>query len=138
METATNVQQFLDILSDNLYDRAKMDFDAMLNMKQKETYYQNGLMCWDTPYFTHKSRTQLLDVKNSDFSPYFSLGGCMEGLNMVCQELYGISMKSEEMLPGDYFINLFISLQDMHRFTIISIDFVNTYMYNIQRCYYFT
>lgn len=57
-------------------------------------------MCWDTPYFTHKAKTQLLNVANTDFSPYFSLGGCMEGLNMLCQELYGISLKSEEMLPG--------------------------------------
>ncbi|KAH9628413.1 hypothetical protein HF086_015943 [Spodoptera exigua] len=101
METAANVRQFLDILSDNLYDRAKMDFDAMLQMKMKETPYLNSLMCWDTPYFTQKAKTQLLNVANSDFSPYFSLGGCMEGLNMLCEELYGISLKSEEMLPGE-------------------------------------
>ncbi|CAK1602415.1 unnamed protein product [Parnassius mnemosyne] len=101
MENAANVRKFLDILSDNLYDRAKMDFDAMLKMKKKETPYQDALMCWDTPYFTHKAKTQLLNVANSDFSPYFSLGGCMEGLNMLCQELYGISLKSEEMLPGE-------------------------------------
>ncbi|XP_047984865.1 LOW QUALITY PROTEIN: mitochondrial intermediate peptidase [Leguminivora glycinivorella] len=101
METASNVRQFLDILSDNLYDRAKLDFDAMLKMKKKETPYLDTLSCWDTPYFTHKAKTQLLNVANSDFSPYFSLGGCMEGLNMLCQELYGISLQSEEMLPGE-------------------------------------
>ncbi|KAL0901186.1 hypothetical protein ABMA27_006493 [Loxostege sticticalis] len=101
METTSNVRQFLDILSDNLHDRARMDFDAMLNMKRNETPYQDSLMCWDTPYFTHKAKTQLLNVANSDFSPYFSLGGCMEGLNMLCQELYGISLISEEMLPGE-------------------------------------
>ncbi|RVE42298.1 hypothetical protein evm_013063 [Chilo suppressalis] len=101
METASNVRQFLDILSDNLYDRANMDFEAMLKMKRQETPYQDQLMCWDTPYFTHKAKTQLLNVANSDFSPYFSLGGCMEGLNMLCQELYGISLNSEEMLPGE-------------------------------------
>lgn len=102
METTSNVRQFLDILSDNLHDRARLDFDAMLNMKRKETPYQDSLMCWDTPYFTHKAKTQLLNVANSDFSPYFSLGGCMEGLNMLCQELYGISLISEEMLPGEF------------------------------------
>lgn len=36
METAANVRQFLDVLSDNLYDRAKIDFDAMLKMKKKK------------------------------------------------------------------------------------------------------
>ncbi|XP_013176557.1 PREDICTED: mitochondrial intermediate peptidase [Papilio xuthus] len=101
MENAAYVREFLDILSDNLYDRAKMDFDTMLKMKKKETPYQDSLMCWDTPYYTHKAKTQLLNVANSDFSPYFSLGGCMEGLNMLCQELYGITLKSEEMLPGE-------------------------------------
>ncbi|KAJ0182291.1 hypothetical protein K1T71_001660 [Dendrolimus kikuchii] len=101
METASDVRKFLDILSDNLYDRAKMDFEAMLKMKKQETPYLDSLMCWDTPYFTHKAKTQLLNVANSDFSPYFSLGGCMEGLNMLCQELYGISLKSEDMVPGE-------------------------------------
>lgn len=101
METASNVRQFLDILSDNLYDRAKMDFDAMRKMKRQETPYLDTLMCWDTPYFTHKAKTQLLNVANTDFSPYFSLGGCMEGLNMLCEELYGISLKSEDMVPGE-------------------------------------
>ncbi|CAF4875243.1 unnamed protein product [Pieris macdunnoughi] len=101
METSTNVREFLDILSDNLHDRANVDFEAMAKMKRQESPYQNSLMCWDTPYFTHKAKTQLLNVANTDFSPYFSLGGCMEGLNMLCQELYGISLKSEEMLPGE-------------------------------------
>ncbi|XP_059050987.1 mitochondrial intermediate peptidase [Achroia grisella] len=101
METAPNVRQFLDILSNHLHDRANIDFDAMLKMKKHESPYQDQLMCWDTPYFTHKAKTQLLNVANSDFSPYFSLGGCMEGLNMLCQELYGISLKSQEMLPGE-------------------------------------
>lgn len=101
METASNVRQFLDILSDNLYDRARLDFDAMLKMKKNETPYLDNLMCWDTPYFTHKAKTQILNVANSDFSPYFSLGACMEGLNMLCEQLYGISLKPEDMLPGE-------------------------------------
>ncbi|XP_045781249.1 mitochondrial intermediate peptidase [Maniola jurtina] len=101
METSSNVRQFLDILSDNLHDRANIDFEAMAGMKRKETPYQKSLMCWDTPYFTHKAKTQLLNVASSDFNPYFSLGACMEGLNMLCQELYGITLQSEQMLPGE-------------------------------------
>ncbi|VVC92636.1 unnamed protein product, partial [Leptidea sinapis] len=76
METSSNVREFLDILSDNLHDRANMDFEAMARMKAIESPYQEKLMCWDTPYFTHKAKTQLLNAANSDFSPYFSLGGC--------------------------------------------------------------
>ncbi|XP_048489298.1 mitochondrial intermediate peptidase [Plutella xylostella] len=100
METSSNVRQFLDTLSHNLHDRAQVDFDQMLAMKKTECH-QDSLQCWDTPYFTHKAKTQLLNVANSDFSPYFSLGGCMEGLNMLCQELYGISLKPEEMMAGE-------------------------------------
>ncbi|XP_041975580.1 mitochondrial intermediate peptidase [Aricia agestis] len=101
METATNVQRFLDRLADNLHDRARADFDAMLQMKRKETPYQDALMCWDTPYFTHKARASLLGAAASEHAPYFSLGACMEGLNMICQELYDITLQSEEMLPGE-------------------------------------
>ncbi|OWR42103.1 mitochondrial intermediate peptidase [Danaus plexippus plexippus] len=101
METSSNVRQFLDVLSDNLHDRANIDFEAMAAMKRTETPYQKSLMCWDTPYFTHKAKAQLLNVSPSEFSPYFSLGACMEGLNMLCQELYNITLQSEEMLPGE-------------------------------------
>lgn len=102
METAENVQEFLDILSEELLERADIDYRVMQAMKQQECPLRPDLMCWDTPYYTHKARTQLLDVVNSDLSPYFSLGACMEGLNMLCQELYGITLQHEEMLPGDY------------------------------------
>ncbi|GBP49134.1 Mitochondrial intermediate peptidase [Eumeta japonica] len=101
METASNVRTFLNTLSDQLHDRAAADFEVMLHMKKKETPYADHLMCWDTPYYTHKAKTLMLNVANSDFSPYFSLGGCMEGLNMLCQELYGITLQHEEITSGE-------------------------------------
>lgn len=101
METPSNVGEFLDLLSANLGPRAEEDFNTMRRMKRADSSLGSDLMCWDTPYYTQKARNLLLDAADSDLSPYFSLGACMEGLNMLCQELYGITLVHEEMLPGE-------------------------------------
>lgn len=100
MESTSNVLEFLDVLSGNLRDRAQKDFDQMLRMKQKEVPSANKLDCWDTPYFLLKAKQNWLKVASSEYSPYFSLGGCMEGFNLLLQSLYGISLQNEEMSIG--------------------------------------
>lgn len=101
MESTSNVLEFLDTLSDNLRDRARADFDQMLAMKKLEDPTSERLDCWDAPYFGLKAKQAWLKVANSEYSPYFSLGGCMEGFNLLLQTLYGISLQNEEMGPGE-------------------------------------
>jgi len=42
-----------------------------------------------------------LQVDNSEFTPYFSLGTCMEGLNNLMNNLYSINLVNDEMAPGE-------------------------------------
>jgi intermediate peptidase len=56
---------------------------------------------WDTPYYTHKVKKDWLQVGSTEFSPYFSLGTCMEGLNILTNNLYNISLVSDELAPGE-------------------------------------
>lgn len=104
METPENVNQFLDILSNNLKGRAQQDFDSMLEMKKSEVPYAKILSIWDPPYFTQKAKKDWMTVAASEYSPYFSLGACMEGFNLLLQSIYGISLQHEEMQPGIYCI----------------------------------
>lgn len=56
---------------------------------------------WDTLYYTRKIKREWLQAPSSDFSPFFSLGNCMEGLNLLVNALYGIQLKTVEMMPGE-------------------------------------
>ncbi|KAG8328547.1 hypothetical protein J6590_107942, partial [Homalodisca vitripennis] len=56
---------------------------------------------WDIPYLTNQAKRQWLKANSSEFSPYFSLGGCMEGLNSLFQQLYGITLHSDETESGE-------------------------------------
>jgi Zn-dependent oligopeptidase len=60
-----------------------------------------NLAPWDTPYYTYKVKRDWLQVGNSEFSPYFSLGTCMEGLNNLMNNLYNISLVNDELAPGE-------------------------------------
>lgn len=59
------------------------------------------LEAWDTPYYTSKLKKKCLEVSSSDFLPYFSLGACMDGLNLIMKSLFGITLQNSEMLPGE-------------------------------------
>ncbi|XP_033253613.1 mitochondrial intermediate peptidase-like [Drosophila miranda] len=73
----------------------------MTQMNRKESGQHNVLAeIWDTPYFTTQLKRQSLEEQANEFLPYFSLGGCMEGLDNLLQELYGVRLENSEMEPG--------------------------------------
>ncbi|CAD6242171.1 GSCOCG00009431001-RA-CDS [Cotesia congregata] len=101
VETPEVVREFLDILNLELKTRAANDFDTMRDMKIKETGTQLPLMPWDTTYFTTKVKKTWLGTSNNEFTPYFSLGACMDGLNILTQSLYGVRLEPEPADAGE-------------------------------------
>lgn len=95
------VNEFLSKLASELKDRAAQDFTTMAGMKKMDTKSDAPLAAWDTPYYTAKYKKQFLQVSSNEFTPYFSLGGCMEGLNNLMKCLYGITLENTEMGPGN-------------------------------------
>ncbi|XP_053685800.1 mitochondrial intermediate peptidase [Sabethes cyaneus] len=101
VETPEMVDEFLNTLNDELRPRAERDFSLMQRMKNAESSFETPLATWDTPYFTSSLKKRCLQASASEFSPYFSLGACMEGLNLLMNSLYGISLEVTEMEPGE-------------------------------------
>ncbi|GAB0095067.1 mitochondrial intermediate peptidase [Sergentomyia squamirostris] len=95
------VNKFLEILTDGLRPRAEEDFKQMAQMKRQENQVQSDLAAWDTPYYTAKLKKELLKINATDFAPFFSLGACMEGINVVTTSLFGIRLENTEMEPGE-------------------------------------
>jgi intermediate peptidase len=58
-------------------------------------------MPWDLQYYIGMAKSKSLNLNSLSLSAYFPLGSCMEGLNVLFQSLYGISLEPEEALPGE-------------------------------------
>lgn len=103
VETPDMVEQFLDILSEKLRPRAQKDFEIMQQMKLSDGGINTPLAAWDTPYFTSRMKNKCLQISSqaTEFMPYFSLGGCMEGFNNLMRSLFGIRLENTEMGPGE-------------------------------------
>lgn len=58
-------------------------------------------MPWDTTYFISKAKKNWLNISDSEFAPYFSLGACMDGLNILTKALYGVTLESQPIESGE-------------------------------------
>ena len=53
METPDNINEFLDLLSNKIKDKATNDFNVLRDFK-KNLNNKNPLMQWDMPYLSSK------------------------------------------------------------------------------------
>uniref|UniRef100_A0A8C5LXL9 mitochondrial intermediate peptidase n=1 Tax=Leptobrachium leishanense TaxID=445787 RepID=A0A8C5LXL9_9ANUR len=100
-KTPENVMMFLEKLSSKLRDRTLKDFEMMLAMKMKLNPMTPTMMPWDPPFYSGVLRAEKYNIEPSLYSPFFSLGVCMEGLNYLFTQLLGISLYSEEPEKGE-------------------------------------
>ncbi|XP_046891396.1 mitochondrial intermediate peptidase-like [Hypomesus transpacificus] len=100
-KTPENVMTFLQLLTEKLSERTAKDLDMMKGMKTKLNPRNAELMPWDHPYFSSVLRAERFNIEPSLYSPYFSLGGCMEGLNNLFTQLYGVSLMAEPPKAGE-------------------------------------
>ncbi|KAH8241996.1 hypothetical protein KR026_007496 [Drosophila bipectinata] len=115
MERPERVQEFIDVLSEKLRPRADADFALMSEMKQRESGEVGVFVeVWDTPYFTTQLRRQSLEEQANEFLPYFSLGGCMDGLDNLLHALYGVRLQNTDMEPGESWHNDIYKLAVVH------------------------
>ncbi|XP_050743531.1 mitochondrial intermediate peptidase isoform X2 [Drosophila biarmipes] len=115
MEGPEIVREFIDQLSEKLRPRADADFARMTQMKRREGGQADAVAAvWDTPYFTSQLRRESLKAQIDEFLPFFSLGGCMEGLDNLLQALYGVRLENTEMEPGESWHNDIYKLAAVH------------------------
>ncbi|XP_019950764.2 mitochondrial intermediate peptidase [Paralichthys olivaceus] len=100
-KTPETVMSFLQLLTDKLSDRTAQDFKMMSDMKKKLNPRNSELMPWDHPYLSGVLRAERYNIEPSLYSPYLSLGACMDGLNNLFSQLYGVSLMSEHPSAGE-------------------------------------
>ncbi|KAJ8930854.1 hypothetical protein NQ314_016273 [Rhamnusium bicolor] len=114
IDDPNKVLTFLHKLSQDIWDKAKADFDCMKNMKMLENNVNGPLGTWDVPYFTQKAKRDWFRVSSKEYSPYFSLGACMDGLNMLFQSLYGIQLINTDVAAGECWYSDVYKLSVIH------------------------
>ncbi|GCB73857.1 hypothetical protein scyTo_0002939 [Scyliorhinus torazame] len=95
------VMHFLTKLSEKLSKRTEKDFCMMQEMKKKINPKCCELMPWDHPYYSGVLRAERFNIEPSLYSPFFSLGACMDGLNLLFTQLLGVSLYVEEPEKGE-------------------------------------
>ncbi|XP_007898841.2 mitochondrial intermediate peptidase isoform X1 [Callorhinchus milii] len=95
------VMYFLTKLSERLSDRTEKDFKMMEEMKTKLNPRNSKLMPWDHPYYSGILRAERYNIEPSLYSPFFSLGACMEGLNLLFRQLLGVTLHAEQPEEGE-------------------------------------
>uniref|UniRef100_A0A671MS52 Peptidase M3A/M3B catalytic domain-containing protein n=1 Tax=Sinocyclocheilus anshuiensis TaxID=1608454 RepID=A0A671MS52_9TELE len=75
---------------------SEIDFEMMREMKTKLNPRNPGLITWHVVFYLCR-----FNIEPSLYSPYFSLGACMEGLNGLFTQLYGVSLLAEQPSVGE-------------------------------------
>uniref|UniRef100_A0A8C6RGR7 Mitochondrial intermediate peptidase n=1 Tax=Nannospalax galili TaxID=1026970 RepID=A0A8C6RGR7_NANGA len=108
------VMQFLEKLSDKLSERTIKDFEMMRRMKMKLNPQNSELMPWDPPYYSGVIRAERYNIEPSLYCPFFSLGACMEGLNILFNKLLGVSLYVEQPAKGEVWCDAVRKLAVVH------------------------
>jgi len=101
LDTPGSVSTFLNIFSEHLKPLASKDYKKMLELKLSENANSTEVMPWDSPYFAAYLRESKYSKYLSECAPYFSLGSCMQGLNLIFNRLFNINTKVCETKPGE-------------------------------------
>ncbi|VVC37986.1 Hypothetical protein CINCED_3A021172 [Cinara cedri] len=104
------VMEFLDTLNTELRTRSVIDYKTM-----KKANNNNTVSPWDVQYLTNRIKQNHLKYAMIDYASYFSLGDCMEGLNMIFNQLYDINLLFEDIKPGEGWDERIYKLAVTHR-----------------------
>lgn len=115
LDDPQQVISFLQNLSSDIWKMANNDFSCMSEMKQKECLSSSRLGPWDVPYYTQKAKKDWFKVTSKEYSPFFSLGACMDGLNNLFDSLYGVQLQNSEVHPGECWSPDVYKLSVMHQ-----------------------
>jgi len=103
--TPAMATQFLETLAEELKPRSAVELNSLKSYKRKHNGYSPtqdvDIDAWDPPYYVSQARQKKYSIDPEAYSAYFSLGGCMEGLNTLFQSLYNVTLEAEETRPGE-------------------------------------
>ncbi|CBJ26455.1 Mitochondrial intermediate peptidase (N-terminal) [Ectocarpus siliculosus] len=99
-ENPEEIARFLEALSAGIRDKAEQEA-SMLRQAKMEVEGSSELYAWDISYYMGYVKSRECNLDGRSLSEYFTLGGCLEGLRMVCRGLFSISLEQVPIEPGE-------------------------------------
>uniref|UniRef100_A0A8C9Z562 Mitochondrial intermediate peptidase n=1 Tax=Sander lucioperca TaxID=283035 RepID=A0A8C9Z562_SANLU len=95
------------------------DFKMMRNMKKKLNPRNSVSDFFCSQHILYIMEIFLYNIEPSLYSPYLSLGACMEGLNNLFSQLYGVSLMSEHPSAGEVWSEDVRKLVDLTKSAVV-------------------
>lgn len=89
------VLEFLQELLSKCLPKAKQDV-AELEEFAKTAFGIDQLQAWDTSYYSEKLRQAQYAISQEDLRPYFAEANVLEGLFLIVNKLFGLSIKQRQ------------------------------------------
>ncbi|CAN0027816.1 unnamed protein product, partial [Ectocarpus sp. 8 AP-2014] len=100
-ENPEEIARFLEALSAGIRDKAEQEA-SMLRKAKMEVEGSSELYAWDISYYMGYVKSRECNLDGRSLSEYFTMGGCLEGLRMVCRGLFSISLEQQVPIePGE-------------------------------------
>lgn len=91
------VKKFLELTSQKLKKHADQDYQILENYMRKNSSDTNyKLKAWDASYLINYFKRKELSNNLSSSIEYFSLGNCVNGLNILFNNLYNIELEIQD------------------------------------------
>ena len=97
MDTPNKIMKFLDKCSKVIEQKAIEDYDKMAQFKKTKLNSSQPLYQWDVPIISSRIKKTVLDLERSHFLNYFSLGTCMEGLNLILNHVFNVNLEVQKL-----------------------------------------
>ncbi|UJR25376.1 hypothetical protein I4U23_006724 [Adineta vaga] len=97
------VTEYLQEIMNAIRPLADRDIQLMQILKNgRQSSSTNRPMApWDVARSEAKFRSEILNINTQEYTPYFSLGACMDGLNLICNKLFNVTLNKQTTAPGE-------------------------------------
>lgn len=102
-KTPENVMDFLTLAGNILRGPAETEMRILTSLKKETTQDPTVkyIEPWDLHYYSGLARYKSVKMNRLTTSAYFPLGACMDGLDMLFKDLFGISLQAQEPAEGE-------------------------------------
>lgn len=98
--TPERVMEFLELLAERVRPKAVMEVKQLERVKI-QCGSNPKVEAWDASYYGGIAKHDTCKFSNHELAQYFSLGGCMEGLDNLFSALFGVTLNCEEAEYGE-------------------------------------
>ena len=98
-QTPQAVSIFLEQMSQRVRKGAQQEYATLLDAKRKVqgNPNENQLHPWDIPYYTGLLKSTSHGFDSSTLAPYFTIQNCIEGMQTLCQGLFGMELEEQSI-----------------------------------------